>query len=134
MSWYTVTHFVCAGRSLIEVLYGEFFTVASQAWNFCWVVNFWLVLRFPMRVCATPSLALVLWLHPYNNLSVASHHHHITHAVLLLLQRWKKMMRWYHLGVWTLCFISLLYAVTAATYRYAPSHTHTTYTKAHHHH
>lgn len=61
MSWYTVTHFVCARRhrsSLIEVLYGEFFTVASQAWNFCWVVNFWLVLRFPMRVCATPLLPL----------------------------------------------------------------------------
>lgn len=34
---------------VIEVLYGSFTSMASQSWNFCWVVNFLLVLYNPLR-------------------------------------------------------------------------------------
>ena len=36
-------------HSVIEVLYGSFTSMASQSWNFCWVVNFLLVLYNPLR-------------------------------------------------------------------------------------
>lgn len=34
--------------SLVEVLYGTFTAMASQSWNFCWVINFFMVLCNPM--------------------------------------------------------------------------------------
>ena len=36
-------------HSVIEVLYGSFTSMASQSWNFCWVINFLCVLWNPMR-------------------------------------------------------------------------------------